>query len=74
MTWNERLGDLLADARRHRQMTQELAADRVHVNVSALANYERGRRRIHSDTLDALARLYGVAYSDLIPATVAADG
>ncbi len=73
MTWNERLGDLLEDARRHRNMTQELAAECVHVNVSALQNYERGRRRIHADTLDALTRLYGVNYADLIPATVAAD-
>lgn len=53
-------------ARRTAGLTQEELAEKVGVTVSAIANYERGRRCPRGDILKRLARALDVAMEDLI--------
>ena len=54
-----RLGQRLQTARERATMLQKDAAHALGITPSALSQYESGRRRIDTITLDRLARLYG---------------
>lgn len=53
-------------ARRAAGLTQEELAEKVGVTVSAIANYENGRRRPRADILKRIAQALNVSMENLI--------
>jgi len=61
-----RLGKELQDARKHRGMTQEAAAEVLGVARTTITAIEKGERRIKAGELIKLARAYGRQVSDFV--------
>lgn len=53
-------------ARRAAGLTQEELAEKVGITVSAVANYENGRRRPRADILKRIAQALNVSMENLI--------
>jgi len=71
MTPNERtfftgLGQRIANARRHADLTQQQLADQLGIPQPQLASYEIGRRRVPVSLLPRLARALAVAVETLL--------
>src|SRR5262245_5432107 len=60
------LGKELQDARKHRGMTQEAAAEVLGVARTTITAIEKGERRIKAGELIRLARAYGRQVSDFV--------
>ncbi len=63
------LGDRLKESRDFAGLTQEKAAEAVGVSRSSMNMYERGERDPDTNTLSALAHLYGVSTDYLLGRT-----
>lgn len=61
-------GLTLPDMRVRAGLTQSAAAERIAVAQTVLSQIERGRREVHPDTADKLARLYGLSAGEVIEA------
>lgn len=62
------LGQRLADARRARGLTQQQAADELHVARTTITAMEKGERRPRASELMKLAHLYGWAVNEFVRA------
>ena len=60
------IGKELQDARKHRGMTQEAAAEVLGVARTTITAIEKGERRIKAGELIKLARAYGRQVSDFV--------
>ncbi|GEM_PF-1981251 len=60
------IGQRLRACRESAGLSQKYVAKRVNVDASTISNYERGRRAVSSDVLQALAALYGVSTGHLM--------
>jgi transcriptional regulator with XRE-family HTH domain len=60
-------GQLLAEARRKKGISQELLADELGLSRTSITNIEKGRQPIQLHTLYCIARLLGVELKDLLP-------
>lgn len=54
------LGKAIQKAREDAKMTQQMAANRLGVSRSALANWEQGRRNIYIEQFVKLCEIYSV--------------
>lgn len=62
-------GARLADLRKRRGYSQEALAEKLGLSRQAISKWERGESSPDTDTLIALARLYGVSLDELIDHT-----
>lgn len=60
------LGPRIAALRRHTGLSQAELAAKLQISPSAVGMYEQGRREPSTDTLVALARLFGVSTDYLL--------
>ena len=61
-----KLGRELQRARKKARLTQEQAAEVIHVSRTTITAIENGQRKIKADELFKLARAYHVKVNDLI--------
>lgn len=69
MEFSERL----AQMRRHKGLTQEQLADELHVSRTAISKWENGRGVPSIDSLQAIARFFGVTVDELLSANAVLD-
>jgi transcriptional regulator with XRE-family HTH domain len=60
-------GMMLAEARRRRNISQEMLADELGLSRTSVTNIERGRQPIQLHTLYVIARLFSVDVKELLP-------
>jgi transcriptional regulator with XRE-family HTH domain len=60
-------GQLLAEIRRKKGMSQELLADELGLSRTSITNIEKGRQPIQLHSLYRIARLLGVELKELLP-------
>ena len=68
MTTKQMLGARLAQLRRQKGLTQEEAADRLKLATATLSRVERGVQLARLDSLEQMAKLYGVELVDVFSA------
>ena len=59
---NENVQNLYKTGRVGAGMTQEQAAELLHISVKTLSEYENGHTRPHNDTVLAMTKVYGCPY------------
>jgi transcriptional regulator with XRE-family HTH domain len=60
-------GQLLAETRRKKGISQELLADELGLSRTSITNIEKGRQPVQLHSLYCIARLLGVELKDLLP-------
>ena len=63
---NMEIGKKLADCRRAAGLTQQQAANRIHVSRQCLGNWETGQRQPRIEDIIQLCRLYHITLDQLI--------
>ncbi|WP_343251028.1 helix-turn-helix transcriptional regulator [Diplocloster hominis] len=61
-----RLGKILAEYRHAAGLTQQEAADRIHVSRQCLGNWETGNREPRFGDIVQLCQLYGIGLDELM--------
>jgi len=64
-----RLGEILAELREDKDLTQQQLADLLHISNSTVSAYELGNRVPSADTLVLFARFFGVTTDYLLGLT-----
>ena len=67
MTKKEQVGLMIKTMRLSRNLTQKQLADKLGQTQSSITMYETGRREPDFETLEALADIFNVSMSDLVP-------
>jgi transcriptional regulator with XRE-family HTH domain len=60
-------GQLLAETRRKKGISQELLADELGLSRTSITNIEKGRQPVQLHSLYCIARFLGVELKDLLP-------
>lgn len=59
-------GEILAELRQDKGMTQQDLADKLNVAKSSISNYETGQRRAHTELICKAASVFGVSTDYLL--------
>lgn len=60
-------GQMLAEARRKRRVSQEMLADELGLSRTSITNIEKGRQPVQLHTLYIIARLLSIDIKELLP-------
>jgi len=63
-------GDRVRSLREERNLSQEALADAAKLHRTHISLIERGERSVRLETIEALARAFGVQPADLMPSII----